>query len=62
MAKLQTIFSKVMSRVYHVQSETFLNYKFKDIISLFETLVEEAYRLETNELMPGLLFSLKMHR
>lgn len=34
-----------MQRVYQIESATFLNYKFKDVLHLFESLVQESYRL-----------------
>jgi len=41
--------------VYKIESATFLNYKFKDVLHLFETILAENTRLLTNEQMPVLL-------
>jgi len=49
------MFSKITSRVYQIESNTFLNYKFKNVINLMKHLIEESYRMQVTELMPQLL-------
>jgi len=50
--RIRTMFSQITSRVYQIESNTFLNYKFKNVINLMQHLIEESYRMQVTELMP----------
>lgn len=50
--RIQTVFGQILTRIYQVDSTTFLNYKFKNLIGLMQHLLEESYRLQCAELMP----------
>lgn len=50
--RIRTMFSQITGRVYQIESNTFLNYKFKNVINLMQHLLEESYRMQVTELMP----------
>jgi len=56
------MFSQITSRVYQIESNTFLNYKFKNVINLMKHLIEESYRMQVTELMPQLLRTIQAHK
>ena len=39
---LEMCFTQLLGKIYQIESETFKNYKFRDTISLFETILEES--------------------
>lgn len=45
LSQIDASFTKVLRRVYQIQSVTFLNYKFKDVLGFFQLMLEESYRL-----------------
>lgn len=38
-SNLEMCFSQLLDKIYRIESETFKNYKFKDTVAIFDTLL-----------------------
>ena len=45
MSCLEQSLGKILVKVYSVESETFRNYKFKDVSRVFEDVISEMHKL-----------------
>lgn len=53
-SSLEMCFHQLLSKIYQIESETFKNYKFKDTVALFDTVLQESLRLNLYQLLPAM--------
>jgi hypothetical protein len=55
-------FTQLLGKIYQIESETFKNFKFKDTLALFDTILQESFRLNIYQLMPSIVEMLTTQR
>ena len=49
---LESTLARILTKIYSVESETFHNYKFKDVTRVFDEMQDQLSKLHVLDLMP----------
>ena len=61
-SNLEMCFTQLLGKIYQIESETFKSFKFKDTLALFDTILQESFRLNVYQLMPSMAEMLTSQR